>query len=142
LIVQLDSIIHSSWRPLVRFMRTASEGPGLVVDSIAVLAFCSGTARVYFWSPDAGPTWVDLPHSPDSSTTMIVNSVQWSQDGSRCLLQGTEGLCIATVYLDSQGGAMGLLAPSKAKSFTRAGDQIVEEFHSTSARDASLTDTE
>jgi len=110
LLVQLDSIVYSQWRPLLRY----TAGTEKAVDHLSVLAFSCGTSRVYFWSPDAGVTWADLPVNQATGAMMVVSKLDWAADGSKLLLQGTEGLCSATVFIDKRGGAMGVVQPSNA----------------------------
>ena len=122
LLVQLDSITCARWRPLVTYDSKAGDS-SRAVDAISVLAFCCGAPRIYFWSPEAGPTWADLPIDPDTGSSIVANSVQWSADGMRLLVQGSEGLCTAAVFLDKQGGAQGVLSPPR----TGAGRSLMEE---------------
>ena len=122
LLVQLDSITCARWRPLVTYESKAGD-TSPAVDAISVLAFCCGAPRVYFWSPESGPTWADLPLNPDTGSSIVANSVQWSADGSRLLVQGSEGLCTAAVFIDKFGGAHGVLTPPKKSS----GRNLLEE---------------
>jgi WD40 repeat protein len=115
LLVQLDNVVCAQWRPLVRYGSVASSQ---AIDNISVLAFSCNSSRVYFWSSAAGVTHADLPYNPDTST--VINKMYWANDGSRLLLQGAEGLCCAEVFLDSLGGAAGVVR--KAASAVSTGE--------------------
>ncbi len=108
LLVQLDSVTCARWRPLVAYKYETT-----VYDKMNVLAYCCGTSRIYFWSADAGPTWCDLPHNPETGVAIVVNSIQWSSDGNKLLCQGTEALCVANVYIDKTGACTGIIEKSR-----------------------------
>ena len=82
-----------------------------------LLAFCTGSSRVYFWMPGTeggsgnshhrGVQWVDLSNPLTNTsfmstttagtnattmvpTSMLVTSLQWSQNGKRLLLKGRD----------------------------------------------------
>lgn len=84
LIVQLENISSARWRPTAQ----------------TVLAFCTGTSKVYFWRPsvlssDGGEvTSIDVNSSGSSKDqTPIkigITSIQWSSDGTHILLKGKE----------------------------------------------------
>jgi hypothetical protein len=73
LIVQLQPISCARWRP-------GCHRP--------VLAYCTGTERVYLWS-EAGPSWIDIPISG-----LGVTGISWMEDGKRLLLSGKSSFCI------------------------------------------------
>jgi len=131
LLVQLDNIVHTQWRPLLRY----SAGVEKAVDHLPVLAFSCGTSRVYFWSPQAEVTWADLPANPETGAMMIVSKLDWAADGNMLLLQGTEGLCSATVFIDKRGGAMGVVQAPKA---TAAADGDADTSADNSMSEASI----
>ena len=82
-----------------------------------VLAFCTGTARVYFWTPSTGVTYSDmstLTSETDSQADegltgasqvqnqgpgFSVTSLMWSKDGKSLLLRGKEAHCTCRVSL-------------------------------------------
>ena len=84
-----------------------------------VLAFCTGSSRVYFWTPGGlGIQWVDVKGSMNNSSfastntgtttlttatglaaqTIHVTSLVWSRDGRRLLLRGRD--CCQTCEVD------------------------------------------
>ena len=99
LLVQVECVTSAEWR-----------GGG---EGEAVLAFCTGTPRVYFWRGGSGQVeWVDVgggggvgESSVLSGVTatvaagkaMPVTSLQWCGDGRRLLLRGKEGCVVCDV---------------------------------------------
>ena len=91
LIVQLEPITCSAWRPLPVIVDnndtgtstmdgTTTTGSSLsttiqsVSTSFPVLAFCTGNNRVYFWTPIAGATWAVCPANITNNYTTIDSS--------------------------------------------------------------------
>ena len=70
-----------------------------------VLAFCTGTARVYFWTALTGVTYADLGTICDNSgnnlngMSFAVMSLRWGADGRTLLLRGKESHCVCQVNL-------------------------------------------
>lgn len=109
LLVQISAVTCARWRP------SQPERPHLK----PMLAFCTGVARVYFWTPD-GTSWVDIPEptseNDDTDTTqkassfgaitgsdnskILVTSLKWSTDGRRLILMGKGAFCTCDISSD------------------------------------------
>ena len=125
LLVQLDDITCARWRPLITTKQTDNDGMGdgsiagnvakkcdsstTLHDALSILAFCTGTSRIYFYSPDCGPSWADLPNISESGTPLVANSLSWSDDGSKLVVQGRESITTCTVWIDSKNNAGGTI---------------------------------
>lgn len=126
LIVQLDPIYCASWRPVtsIQFNKNEflndgdgneeeEESPSSLASNndfkVAhpLLAYCTGTRRVYFWSEN-GSSWTDLPQPSSSKSiheegnkisipTMNVTSVEWTMDGKKLILSNKEYFCTCDV---------------------------------------------
>lgn len=93
LLVQLEAISCAQWRPSGQ---SGDKESGLP----PILAFCTGSTRIYFWSELSGATWADPATPPDSElsagqsaeASVVANivSLQWDATGSRLLLRGKE----------------------------------------------------
>lgn len=75
-----------------------------------VLVFCTGTEKVYFWTPLTGVTFTDMGQlSSDrqapgqtygnSGAGFAVVSLRWAKDGRSLLLKGKESHCMCQVHL-------------------------------------------
>lgn len=97
LIVNLDNILAARWSP-----SKASLYP--------LLAFCSGSPRVYFWCPspleepsaigtvendsiESSTFWADLPRE----NSFPVLNIKWSSDGLKLILCGRDNFCVCEV---------------------------------------------
>jgi hypothetical protein len=117
LIVQLDPIYCAKWRPVISIKKNEfiNNDDDQEEDSCnnkykeahPLLAYCTGTRRVYFWSEN-GSSWTDLPHLGTSKSiheedikvkipTMNVTSVDWSNDGKKLILSNKEYFCTCDV---------------------------------------------
>lgn len=49
-----------------------------------VLAFCTGSRRLYFWNPTTGISWADLPPPvlKEKEESLAITYLQWSVTGS------------------------------------------------------------
>ncbi|XP_019642896.1 PREDICTED: WD repeat-containing protein WRAP73-like [Branchiostoma belcheri] len=56
------------------------------------LAFCTGTNKVYMWSP-AGALSVDVP----VEASFLVQSLRWHPEGGAVLLMGRENMCMCFI---------------------------------------------
>ena len=105
-------------------MYAVGEG-GAMVPAQPLLAFCTGSPRVYFWMPGADPFWADLPEpdyagaeammmgdaaatskaSAAPAAAMGVTSLQWGSNGCVLLLSGRESSCTCdgkhTVFIEN-----------------------------------------
>ncbi|XP_035697911.1 WD repeat-containing protein WRAP73-like isoform X1 [Branchiostoma floridae] len=59
------------------------------------LAFCTGTNKVYMWSP-AGALSVDVP----VEASFLVQSLRWHPEGAAVLLMGRENMCMCFIDRD------------------------------------------
>jgi hypothetical protein len=84
LIVQIDPILCAQWRPALSDECTART-------TSRMLAFCTGTSRIYFWCSKEGSIegemkWSDVgiaPLGPDVS----ISSFATGQEGNTTLMQ-------------------------------------------------------
>lgn len=107
LLVQMSAVTCARWRP------SQPDRPHLK----PMLAFCTGVARVYFWTP-AGTSWVDIPDNSNKadeevghkniivgaagseSTKLLVTHLKWSSDGRKLMLIGKGSLCNCDISSD------------------------------------------
>ncbi|KAJ1430474.1 hypothetical protein B484DRAFT_395873, partial [Ochromonadaceae sp. CCMP2298] len=79
-----------------------------------VLAFCTGTERVYFWTPSRGAIWCDLAEIGGAGSSGAtsgeraehlggvgfgITSLQWSNDARFLILRGKESHCVCRVTI-------------------------------------------
>lgn len=147
-IVLMEPIVCCRWRPSLCQLSSAKalpepkgtsaddestdidtgEGAHAVVSASAssnppVLAMCTGTSRVYFWTPAGGgsgiTSWADLPllSNPGAggmatttgsgisirsttgslTSTFGITSLKWSNDGVKLLLVGRDSHCTCEI---------------------------------------------
>jgi hypothetical protein len=121
LIVLMESVLCLRWRPKLEV-----EVDGKMVTRPSVLAACTGTSRVYFWTSGSGKnvngmtTWADLPvlgafsssqsqaGSAPVSTGFGIYNMKWSNDGTKLLLIGRDTCCTCEINYNHCGGVDGL----------------------------------
>lgn len=86
LIVQIDNISSLAWKP------TTSE------SSEQLLAFCTGTSSLYFWSSSSGIMKLE-DIFPDTKQPFSILSIRWSSSGEQLLCRGKENFCIAQIQI-------------------------------------------
>lgn len=98
LLVQLEPIATVCWRPSrVVDSDVSGEDKGgeeLSSDCSAspLLTFCTGTAKVYFWSPDDGVSWSQMPvDTSGQHAIQTITGLKWSDDGSALIVSGKRG---------------------------------------------------
>ena len=104
LLVHLEPIVAMRWRP-------GGEGRG----GEAILAYCTGSPRLYFWSNERGSGILELtslaePETLPTSASVSVSTadfrvtgLQWRGDGAQLLVTGRgadQGLC-RVIVLDA-----------------------------------------
>jgi hypothetical protein len=103
-----------------------SNGGGvrqIVAEENELLAFCTNTSRVYFWSASRGVTFSDMHSltvdeegqkeekvapsgsSGGSGQGFAVASLMWSKDGRSLILRGKEAHCFCRVTVPAAGDA-------------------------------------
>lgn len=87
LLVQLEPIHTICWRPNCVTDEAKSESG----SPTPLLSFCTGTSRVYFWTPLSGVSWCGLPTESPSQSTLSVTGLKWSGDGSALIVSGKRG---------------------------------------------------
>ena len=117
LLVQLEPITCCSWRPAQHAQQAhqteqAERGPdGATVGPL--LAFCTGSSRVYFWTPAGGATYAELPADLGTEAALAVGAgkgrssgqfaisrMSWSENGEVLLLRGKETHCVCSISFD------------------------------------------
>jgi len=106
IIVQVEAITCARWRPVSKVSVNDSDLED-VHDAIPLLAFCTGSNRVYFWTPTSGVSYVDIPKS---DVPLSAQSLQWFEDGKRLLIIGRESFCTCNVYFGIEKNEMVSLA--------------------------------
>ncbi len=81
IILQAEPITCAQWKPST--------------NSNSLLAFCTGSNRIYLWSVDTSVSWIDLPSS--SASALAVSWLKWSNDGARIVMGGRESFCTGEV---------------------------------------------
>lgn len=179
LIVQLQPITSSQWRPVVKttttrlfedsshktgesiFSQSMTERSSLNKSSASsaeirpdskeslntpVLAYCTGNSRVYFWKPNSGATFVDVPSYEDKQRNLSifekeklksegdaelprlhVYSLRWSRDGKRILLRGRDSFCVC-YYHDSMSRQAGDCGARLTVDYAGQNNTIESEF--------------
>jgi hypothetical protein len=114
LIVTLEPVLCARWRSAPQ---NASDPAPPASEEADVLAFCTGTDRVYFWTAAGGVTFADMSaltsdHLGGSGARhgFAVISLRWAEDGSTLLLRGKESHCACQVSLP-----ISLKGPASAK---------------------------
>ena len=115
LTVLMESIVCMRWRPR---LVVQEEGRDVVMPS--VLAMCTGTSRVYFWTSGTGKhcnghnTWADLPLLAATASSIAqtkagatgvasgaaafgIYNLRWSSDGQKLLLVGRDTSCTCEI---------------------------------------------
>ena len=108
-----SSVIPPSPPPSpTKYMPITAAGAGAVLgkqqegqqqEEADVLAYCTGTGRVYFWSPSIGASYADLSAVRDrhgnsvKDLSFAIMSLRWSEDGMSLILKGKEAHCICSV---------------------------------------------
>jgi WD40 repeat protein len=112
LIVLQDNIVSSAWRP----QPDSSDDRSSSSSSAAVplLAFCTGTSRIYFWTPNENNqiSCVDVPAptATSSSTTgpsgsvasMLITSLSWTPNGRTLVLASRESFLTCDISLGGE----------------------------------------
>jgi hypothetical protein len=93
IIVQVEAITCARWRPVSKVLTGESNSED-VQDAYPLLAFCTGSGRVYFWTPTTGVSYVDIPKS---EVSLSAHSLQWFEDGKKLLIIGRESFSICDV---------------------------------------------
>lgn len=119
-VVQLENVLQARWQPNPELSRS-------------LLAFCTGTPRVYFWVADdrkslermagkengeneeesptaAGKTfWSPLP---DSNLFQVLN-IRWNADGNKLVVIGRDRFCTCDIMFNSSytGATLELSSP-------------------------------
>lgn len=78
-----------------------------------MLAYVCNSARVYFWTPEKGAYWSDLP---PLLAQLAVQQLTWSNDGLKILLQGRESLSLLTVNPNDEFPDMGTTSSSSGNA--------------------------
>ena len=115
LLVLMEPIVCCRWKPNYSYIHTET---GELIQTPSVLAMCTGTSRVYFWTPTVDgeglpcppgiTTWADLPiltHAKNATSLSINNTsssfgithLRWSADGSKLVLIGRDTYCTCEV---------------------------------------------
>lgn len=106
LLVQLDTITCARWRPVCAVEEKSVSGISTSYSAMSLLAFCTGSSRIYFWTVESGPFYADLPPVPSSDGTdpaavrapvVGVSWLKWSNDGRRLIVGGRESFCTCDV---------------------------------------------
>lgn len=99
LIIQIDPILCAQWRPSVE-EKEGEEGDGEERNGYnsktPVLAFCTGTARIYFWTPKEGSIegdirWSDAVPSSGSSVSSVSFNMSISSNTTSGIMNTTAG---------------------------------------------------
>jgi hypothetical protein len=103
LIVTLEPVMCARWRSAPQ---DACEAAPTASEEADVLAFCTGTDRVYFWTASGGVTFADMSaltgdHLGGSSTRhgFAVVALRWAEDGNTLVLRGKESHCVCHVSI-------------------------------------------
>jgi hypothetical protein len=113
LIVLQDNIVSSAWRP----QAVQDEGGEAPQESqVPLLAFCTGTSRIYFWTPNEKNqlSCVDIPlPTPALGTStgiasILITSVSWTSNGRTLILSSRESFVTCDVKLIVESSSEGV----------------------------------
>lgn len=104
IIVQVETITCARWRPVSKVCVSDTDD---LHDANPLLAFCTGSNRVYFWTPTTGVSYVDIPKT---EIPLTAQSLQWYEDGKRLLIIGRESFCTCNIFFGIEKNEMVSLA--------------------------------